>query len=127
MDYVSGSPEQQTTGLLRPKFGQMYTDSNKMPHHTNGTAWIGTGKISGNQVAPPPVNLGALPGTSTIVLAGLANNGTILAGDLFTYGVNAATADNRPQRPQTSSMACLMSVPSAATVAGVVPATPTVW
>jgi len=114
MDYVSGSPEQQTTGMLRPKFGMMYTDSNKLPRHVNGTAWQGTTKIHGNQAAPTAVKLGALPGTSSIILEGLTTTGTVLVGDLFTYGVNAATADNKPQRAQTYTV-----VAATAAVAGV--------
>jgi hypothetical protein len=101
MDYVSGSPDQQVTGLLRPKFGMMMTDSNLLTNHINGTAWIGTSTTNGIQIAPAPVNLGALPGASSINITGLQADGTINVGDLFTYGLSAPTADNTPQTPQS--------------------------
>lgn len=85
MDYVSGSPEQQTTGNLRPKFGMMYTDSNKLPKHIAGTAWKAGNAI--NKVAGFAANvepLGGLPLTSTIDIDGLNADGTIKKGDLFT-------------------------------------------
>jgi hypothetical protein len=84
-DYVSGSPEQQTTGMLRPKFGMLYTDSNKLPNHTNGTAWNGSVLVNGSQAAPTQ-RLGQLPGSGTINLKALTSGGTINQGDVFAVG-----------------------------------------
>lgn len=85
-DYVSGSPDQQTTGALRPKFGLNYVDSNKLGRHTNGTAWAGATPIidNGAGYAANAETLGALPKTSTIAIDGLTASKTILKGDLFT-------------------------------------------
>jgi hypothetical protein len=94
-DFVSGSPEQQTSGQLRPKFGMMYTDSNKMPTHTNGTAWTSaTPLVNGNQTANGGVAFrpGQLAGTGTVNLKALATGGTINQGDIFSIAGQNYTA-----------------------------------
>ncbi len=86
-DYVSGSPDQQMTGSLRPKFGMQYTDSNKLPRHTNGLGWVGSTPLINNGAgyAANAETNGALPGISTIAIDGLAaGTPTLLKGDLFT-------------------------------------------
>lgn len=83
-DYVSGSPDQQNTGALRPKFGMGYTDSNKLGSHTNGTAWTAaTPTCNGAQSAGTPTGAGTA-GTGTVNLKALASGGTINQGDVFT-------------------------------------------
>ena len=111
-DYVSGSTDQQLTGMLRPKFGMAYTDSNLMPTQIIGTAWstnstiangVGSGGVLTNGAQTvvaanggSALRLGQLPLSGNIALKGLANSSPINQGDVFTiagqnYTVTVAT------------------------------------
>jgi hypothetical protein len=94
-DYVSGSTDQQTTGQLRPKFGMLYSDSNKLPNHVNGTAFTSaTPLVNGNQTANggAVIRPGQLPGAGTVNLKALATGGTINQGDVFSIGGQTYTS-----------------------------------
>jgi len=76
-DYVSGSPDQQVTGALRPKFGMRYIDSNKLPNHTAGTN-DKTGAIDNGAGYPA--------GTTTIHVDAFGQNKTFVVGDIIVVG-----------------------------------------